>query len=54
MVYYMKISKAEFKCPNCFPIFLGKLLCKMLDSNPNPRISVDKIKQIFFFFLYKY
>jgi len=46
---YKKISKAEFKCPNWFPKNVKKLLCKMLDPNPDTRISIDKIKHCSWF-----
>lgn len=49
MEMYRKISKAEFKCPNWFPKDVKRLLCKMLDPNPDTRISIDNIKQCSWF-----
>lgn len=43
MEMYRKIGKAEFKCPNWFPSELRRLLSKILDPNPNTRISISKI-----------
>ncbi|OAY24140.1 CBL-interacting serine/threonine-protein kinase 10 [Manihot esculenta] len=45
MEMYRKIGKADFKCPNWFPQEARRLLFKMLDPNPNTRISMDKIKE---------
>ncbi|XP_027330040.1 CBL-interacting serine/threonine-protein kinase 10-like [Abrus precatorius] len=45
MEMYRKISKAEFTCPNWFPRAVQRLLSKMLDPNPDTRISIDKIKK---------
>ncbi|WJZ89224.1 hypothetical protein VitviT2T_008453 [Vitis vinifera] len=42
---YRKISKAEFKCPNWFSPDVRRLLQKILDPNPNTRISIAKIKE---------
>ncbi|XP_057969194.1 CBL-interacting protein kinase 2-like [Malania oleifera] len=42
---YRKIGRAEFKCPNWFPSEVRKLLRRILDPNPNTRISIDKIKE---------
>ncbi|GAV58639.1 Pkinase domain-containing protein/NAF domain-containing protein [Cephalotus follicularis] len=44
MELYRKIGKAEFKCPNWFPSEVRRLLSKILDPNPNTRISMAKIK----------
>ncbi|QCE01055.1 hypothetical protein DEO72_LG7g2347 [Vigna unguiculata] len=49
MVVYKKISKAEFTCPRWFPKGVRRLLSKMLDPNPNTRISIDEIKQCSWF-----
>ncbi|XP_043704442.1 CBL-interacting protein kinase 18-like [Telopea speciosissima] len=44
MEMYRKIGKGEFKCPNWFPMEVRRLLSKILDPNPNTRISITKIK----------
>ncbi|KAK7276108.1 hypothetical protein RIF29_17241 [Crotalaria pallida] len=41
---YRKIGKAEFTCPEWFPQGVRRLLRKMMDPNPDTRISIDKIK----------
>ncbi|BBH00987.1 CBL-interacting protein kinase 20 [Prunus dulcis] len=43
MEMYRKISKGDFKSPQWFPPEVRKLLSRILDPNPNTRISVDKI-----------
>ncbi|XP_016490908.1 CBL-interacting protein kinase 2 [Nicotiana tabacum] len=45
MEMYTKIKKAEFKCPNWFPLEVRKLISKILDPNPHTRISIAKIKE---------
>ncbi|KAJ6696583.1 hypothetical protein OIU85_002979 [Salix viminalis] len=45
MEMYRKIDKAEFKCPTWFPTDARKLLRKILDPNPNTRISIAEIKE---------
>lgn len=45
MEMYRKIGKGEFKCPNWFPSEVRRLLSKILDPNPNSRISFAKIKE---------
>lgn len=45
MEMYRKVIKAEFKCPIWFPKEVKRLVLKMLDPNPDIRISIDKIKQ---------
>ncbi|EEF44648.1 CBL-interacting serine/threonine-protein kinase 10 [Ricinus communis] len=45
MEMYRKIGRAEFKCPNWFPQDARRLVFKMLDPNPNTRISIAKIKE---------
>lgn len=44
MEMYRKIGKGEFKCPNGFPPEVRRLLLRILDPNPNTRISIEKIK----------
>lgn len=45
MEMYRKIGKAAYKCPNWFPPEVRRLLSKMLDPNPNTRVSIAKIKE---------
>ena len=45
MELYRKIGKGEFKFPNWFPPEVRKLVSKMLDPNPNRRISMEKIME---------
>ncbi|XP_057442149.1 CBL-interacting serine/threonine-protein kinase 10-like [Lotus japonicus] len=49
MEMYRKISKAEFTFPHWFPKDVRRLLCKMLDPNPDTRISIAKIMQCSWF-----
>ncbi|XVE79898.1 hypothetical protein DITRI_Ditri14bG0094100 [Diplodiscus trichospermus] len=44
MEMYRKIGKAEFRYPNWFPQEARRLVFKMLDPNPNTRISMSKIR----------
>ncbi|VVA16434.1 PREDICTED: CBL-interacting [Prunus dulcis] len=45
MEMYRKIGKAEFRCPNWFSPEARRLLYKMLDPNPNTRVSLAKVKE---------
>lgn len=45
MEMYRKIGRADFKCPSWFPPEVRKLLKKILDPNPNTRISIAKIRE---------
>ena len=45
MEMYRKIQHGDFRCPSWFSHKLKKLLYKILDPNPNTRISVQKIKE---------
>ncbi|KAG8387931.1 hypothetical protein BUALT_Bualt02G0072600 [Buddleja alternifolia] len=45
MEMYRKIGKADFRCPSWFPHEVRKLLSKILDPNPNTRISIARIKE---------
>ncbi|KAJ0711122.1 putative protein kinase CAMK-CAMKL-CHK1 family [Helianthus annuus] len=45
MQMYKKISKAEYKCPHSFPPEVRRLLKRILDPNPNTRISMKKIME---------
>ncbi|CAN6482279.1 unnamed protein product [Victoria cruziana] len=41
---YGKIEKAEFSCPSWFPVGAKALICKILDPNPDTRISIEDIR----------
>ncbi|KAK7305951.1 hypothetical protein VNO77_43864 [Canavalia gladiata] len=43
MSLYKKIGKAEYKCPNWFSFEVRRLLAKILDPNPDTRISMAKV-----------
>ncbi|KAJ4883259.1 CBL-interacting serine/threonine-protein kinase 10 [Raphanus sativus] len=45
MEMYRKIGKAQFKCPREFPPEAKRLLTKMLDPNPESRITISRIKE---------
>ncbi|KAH6836892.1 SOS3-interacting protein 1 [Perilla frutescens var. hirtella] len=45
MEMYRKIGKAEYKFPSWFSPRIRRLVSKMLDPNPNTRISIAKIKE---------
>ncbi|KAK9268073.1 hypothetical protein L1049_010512 [Liquidambar formosana] len=45
MEMYKKISKGEFKCPQWFPPEVRKLLSRILDPNPNTRITVARLME---------
>lgn len=45
MEMYRKIGKAEFKYPNWIPPDARRLISKILDPNPNTRISISKIME---------
>ncbi|KAK9159253.1 hypothetical protein Scep_005827 [Stephania cephalantha] len=45
MEMYRKIGRGEFKCPCWFPPEVCRLLSKILDPNPNTRISIAKIME---------
>ncbi|KAK9734893.1 hypothetical protein RND81_04G169800 [Saponaria officinalis] len=45
MEMYRKIGKAEYKCPSWIPKDVRRLLGKILDPNPDTRISIAKIKE---------
>lgn len=49
MEMYRKIRNAEFKCPNWFPSDVRRLLTRILDPNPETRLSMEKIKEILWF-----
>ncbi|TKY56591.1 CBL-interacting serine/threonine-protein kinase 11 [Spatholobus suberectus] len=43
MVMYRKIYKGEFRCPRWFSMELRRFLTRLLDTNPETRITVDEI-----------
>ncbi|KAJ9167472.1 hypothetical protein P3X46_022123 [Hevea brasiliensis] len=43
MVMYKKIYKGEFRCPRWMSQDLKRLLSRLLDTNPQTRITVDEI-----------
>ncbi|XP_014492274.1 CBL-interacting protein kinase 2-like [Vigna radiata var. radiata] len=45
MSLYRKIGRAEYKCPNWFSIEVRRLLGKILDPNPDTRISMAKVME---------
>lgn len=45
MEMYRKIGKGDFKFPNWFAPEVKRLISKILDPNPNSRISMAKIKE---------
>ncbi|XP_026660377.1 CBL-interacting protein kinase 5-like [Phoenix dactylifera] len=42
---YGKISRGEFRCPTWFPSDIRKLLSRLLDPNPNTRITMSKLME---------
>ncbi|KAK9288956.1 hypothetical protein L1049_017427 [Liquidambar formosana] len=49
MEIYRKIAKADYRCPHWFLVEVRGLLSKILDANPNTRISIAKIMENFWF-----
>ncbi|GAB4831421.1 CBL-interacting serine/threonine-protein kinase 20 [Ancistrocladus abbreviatus] len=45
MELYRKISRGDFKCPHWFPPEVKKLLAKILDPNPDTRITTVKLME---------
>ncbi|KAM6582521.1 hypothetical protein CsatB_009523 [Cannabis sativa] len=45
MELYKKIGKANYKCPNWFSLEVRKLQARILNPNPNKRISIAKIME---------
>lgn len=45
MEMYRKIGNAEFKCPSWFPSDVRRLITRILDPNPQTRVSIEKIKE---------
>ncbi|XP_044461285.1 CBL-interacting serine/threonine-protein kinase 20-like [Mangifera indica] len=42
---YKKITRGEFRCPNWIPPEVRKLLSRILDPNPNTRITMAKLME---------
>lgn len=49
MEMYKKIAKAEFRCPNWISSEARRLLTRILDPNPNTRISIAGIRESLWF-----
>ncbi|GJM90268.1 hypothetical protein PR202_ga06530 [Eleusine coracana subsp. coracana] len=45
MEMYRKISKSEYRCPRFLSVELKDLLFRMLDPDPNTRVSISRIKR---------
>lgn len=45
MAMYKKIYRGEFKCPKWFPPELSRLVTRLLDTNPQTRISIPEIME---------
>ncbi|KAE8057111.1 hypothetical protein FH972_013828 [Carpinus fangiana] len=41
---YSKIEKAEFSCPSWFPVGAKSLIHRILDPNPQTRITIEEIR----------
>ncbi|XP_075641929.1 CBL-interacting serine/threonine-protein kinase 8-like [Castanea sativa] len=41
---YSKIEKAEFSCPSWFPVAAKSLIHRILDPNPETRITIEQIR----------
>ncbi|XP_015934893.1 CBL-interacting serine/threonine-protein kinase 8 [Arachis duranensis] len=41
---YSKINKADFSCPSWFPVGAKSLICRILDTNPETRITIEQIR----------
>ncbi|KAL0317023.1 UNVERIFIED_CONTAM: CBL-interacting protein kinase [Sesamum angustifolium] len=49
MEMYRRISRAEYKCANWFPPEVRRLFTRILDPNPNSRISIARIMEYSWF-----
>jgi 5'-AMP-activated protein kinase catalytic alpha subunit len=49
VIMYRKIYRGDFKCPPWFSPEARRLITKLLDPNPNSRITISKIMQSSFF-----
>ncbi|KAJ3695741.1 hypothetical protein LUZ60_001118 [Juncus effusus] len=45
MAMYRKIYKGDFRCPRWFSPELSRLLCRLLDTNPETRITIPEIME---------
>ncbi|GAB4824277.1 CBL-interacting serine/threonine-protein kinase 11 [Ancistrocladus abbreviatus] len=45
MAMYKKIYKGEFRCPKWISSDLKRLISRLLDTNPNRRITIDEITE---------
>lgn len=45
MEMYRKITKADFKCPQWFPVDAKRLLYRILDPNPRTRVTINRIME---------
>ncbi|GFP80537.1 cbl-interacting serine/threonine-protein kinase 11 [Phtheirospermum japonicum] len=45
MSMYKKIYKGEFRCPKWMSLDLKRFLTRLLDTNPETRITIDEIKR---------
>ncbi|XP_030547232.2 CBL-interacting serine/threonine-protein kinase 12-like [Rhodamnia argentea] len=45
MAMYKKIYKGEFRCPRWFSTELSKLLTRLLDTNPESRITIPEVME---------
>ncbi|KAJ8650801.1 hypothetical protein MRB53_003824 [Persea americana] len=43
MAMYRKIYLGEFRCPKWTSLDMRRMLCRLLDTNPNTRITIDEI-----------
>ncbi|KAI9200698.1 hypothetical protein LWI28_011808 [Acer negundo] len=41
---YSKVEKAEFSCPSWFPVGAKNLIYRILDPNPETRITIEQIR----------
>ncbi|KAK1552676.1 hypothetical protein Q3G72_021528 [Acer saccharum] len=41
---YSKVEKAEFSCPSWFPVGAKSLIYRILDPNPETRITIEQIR----------
>lgn len=45
MAMYKKIYKGEFRCPRWFSTELSKLLTRLLDTNPESRVTIPEVME---------
>ncbi|KAL6334159.1 hypothetical protein AAG906_006728 [Vitis piasezkii] len=46
---YKKIYRGDFKCPPWFSPEARRVVCRLLDPNPNTRITISKLKETSWF-----